>query len=152
MSPEVWLALFTHHMTSGTPTSAEAALEQAAKLMPEPPRQLALAQGYEMLDALADAEQALKDAATAGPTTSRRSGAWPRFRFAKVPCTKARGLLEKILAAPDNADAAAAAKPWARRAMVEMEGTAGTYRGTPAGPDAARAKIGAVRARSPRKI
>jgi len=49
------------------------------------------------------------------------------FQIRKGRSDEARTLIDKILAAPDDA-AAATAKPWARRAMAELEGRRGTYR------------------------
>ena len=125
--PEVWLALFTHRVAIGSLATADIALERAAKLMPEPQRQLALAQGYEMLNRFSDAEQVLQEAATGWPDDLEAIRGLASFQIRKGRAKEARELLEKILAAPDNA-IAAATKPWARRALVEMEGTRGTYR------------------------
>lgn len=125
--PEVWLALFTHRVTANSPATAEAALERAAALMPEPRRQLALAQGYEMLGRPADAERVLEEAVTARPDDVEAIRGLASFQIRKGRREEARALLQKILSAPESA-VVAETKPWARRAMVELEGGGGTYR------------------------
>jgi cellulose synthase operon protein C len=125
--PEVWLALFTHRIAAGSPATAERALDEAAKLMPEPRRQLALAQGYEMLGRPDDAERALGEAAAGWPEDLEAIQGLASFQIRKGKREDARELLDKILAAPDDA-IARATKPWARRAIAELEGSQGTYR------------------------
>lgn len=124
--PEVWLALFTHRAATGSPAAAEAALEQAVKLMSEPRRQLAQAQGYEMLGRASDAERLLREAAAGWPEDFEVVGALATFQVRHGNIREARGLLEKIVAS-DSA-AAKAMKPTARRALAELEGSRGTYR------------------------
>lgn len=125
--PEVWLALFTHRIAAGSPATAETALARAGELLPEPRRQLALAQGYEMLGRPADAERALQEAAAGWPNDLEAIRGLASFQIRSGQRVEARELLEKILAAPDDATAAAT-KPWARRSLAEMEGARGTYK------------------------
>jgi tetratricopeptide (TPR) repeat protein len=125
--PEVWLALFTHRIAAGSPATAERALDEAAKLMPEPRRQLALAQGYEMLGRPDDAERVLREGVAGWPDDLEAMRGLASFQIRKGRRKDARDLLDKILAAPDDA-VARATKPWARRAIAEMEGGQGTFR------------------------
>ncbi|MFM8414476.1 MAG: tetratricopeptide repeat protein, partial [Planctomycetota bacterium] len=125
--PEVWLALFTHRIAAGSPATAEPALERAGKLLPEPRRQLALAQGYEMLGRPDDAERALKEAAAGWPNDIEAIRGLASFQIRTGRREEARSLLQKILAAPDDATAAAT-KPWARRSLADLEGARGTYK------------------------
>lgn len=125
--PEVWLALFTHRIAAGNPATAEPALERAGKLLPEPRRQLALAQGYEMLGRPGDAERALKEAAAGWPKDVEAIRGLASFQIRTGRRDEARSLLEKILAAPDDA-MTAATKPWARRSLAELDGARGTYK------------------------
>ena len=49
---DVQLALFSHQAATGKKQVAERTLERAAELLQEPQKQLALAQGFEMLGRL----------------------------------------------------------------------------------------------------
>ena len=125
-NPEVWLALFTHRAAAKLP-NAEQPLQKAADLVPEPRRQLTLAQGYEMLGRNADAEQALREAAAGFPDDIEPLRALASFEIRKGDRSKARPLLDKILAAPDDNQLAAAAKPWARRAIADLLARGGSF-------------------------
>jgi tetratricopeptide (TPR) repeat protein len=124
--PEVWLALFTHRVSAEIP-DAEKPLQKAATLIPEPRRQIALAQGYEMLSRDAEAAQALRDAITSFPENVEAMRALASFELRKGDRSKARDLLEKILAASETDPFAADAKPWARRATAEVMAQEGSY-------------------------
>lgn len=124
--PEVWLALFTHRVSAQLP-EAEEALQKAAALIPEPRKQLSLAQGYEMLARDADAERALREALASFPENIEALRALASYEIRKGDPIKARDLLETILAAADDGPLAADAKPWARRATVELLAREASY-------------------------
>lgn len=124
-NPEIWLALFTHQANSGIPEAADA-LEKAASLMPEPRRQLALAQGYEMLNRPADAERVLREAVAGWPNDAEAIRGLASFQLRRGQRKEAEDLLRKILAGDDAV--AVATKPWARRALAESIASQGTYR------------------------
>ena len=125
-NPEVWLALFTQRVSAQLP-EAEDSLLKAAALIPEPKKQIALAQGYEMLGRDADAERALREAAAGFPENIEAMRALASFEIRKGDRTKARGLLEKMLASTDDDPMAAEAKPWARRATADLMAREGSY-------------------------
>lgn len=125
-SPEVWLAVFTHRASSKLP-DPEGPLVKAAELMPEPRRQLALAQGYEMLGRDADAAAAVRSASDAFPDDPEVMRALASYELRKGDQTKARGLLEKLLAASDDTPGAADIKLWARRASAELMAKNGSF-------------------------
>jgi predicted Zn-dependent protease len=123
-NPEVWLALFTHRVSNSLPDSEEP-LMKAASLIPEPKRQLALAQGYEMLGRDREAGDALRAANEAAPDDAEVTRALASFELRKGDRAKAGELLDKILASTD--DTSAGAKPWARRAMADLMAREGSY-------------------------
>lgn len=124
---EVWLALFTHQVAKGNQDAATA-LEKAGSLMAEPRRQLALAQGYEMLGRPADAEEVLREAVASSPDDAESIRGLASFLIRRGQPKEARELLQQILDAPADDAVAAATKPWARRAMAESIASQGTYR------------------------
>ncbi len=125
-NPEVWLAVFTHRVSNKLP-DPEAPLTKAAELLPEPRRQLTLAQGYEMLGRDADASAAARAASEAFPDDIDVMRAIASFEMRKGDPAKARSLFDKILGASDEIPAAAEAKPWARRASAELLGKNGSF-------------------------
>ncbi len=125
-SAEVWLALFTHRLTAGNPAAAERALTKASGLMEEPTRQLALAQGYEMLGRPTDAEQALRGAMAAWPDNLEAIRGLAAFEIRKGRLAEARTLLDKILAT--TGEDTAPFRSWARRVLAELTAERGTYR------------------------
>ena len=125
--PEVWLALFTHQVSMGSPDATEA-LAKAGSLMPEPRRQLAMSQGYEMLGRPADAEQELREAVAGWPNDAEAIRGLASFQIRRGQPKEARELLQQILDAPADDAVAVGTKPWARRAMAESMASQGTYR------------------------
>jgi len=124
--PEVWFALFSQRITANAPGQAVTALDRAVALMPEPRRQLALAQGYQMLGRGEEAGDLLEETARRWPDDTDALRSLAAFQISKGRRDEARRLLEQILAA-SSADAAVA-KPWARRALAELEAGQGSYR------------------------
>jgi len=125
-SAEIWLAVFTHRLNAGNPADAERALATAADLMEEPTRQLALAQGYEMLGRPADAERVLREAAVGWPDNLEAIRGLAAFEARRGRLREARRLLDTILAT--SGEDAAAYRSWARRMLAEMTAERGTYR------------------------
>lgn len=124
--PETWFALFSHRLAAGAPAQAVNALDRAAALMPEPRRQLTLAQGYQMLGRGDEAGELLEETARSWPENVEALRSLAAFQIGKGRRDEARRVLERILAA--DGDDAAAIKPWARRAMAELQAGLGTYR------------------------
>ena len=125
---EVWLALFAHQLGDGRRRAAENTLDNAAKALPEPQRQLVLAQGYEMLGRLEDAGREYRDAAKLAEDdiTVHRANAEFLLRHGRLK--DARQALEQLLARSDDLPNARTAKTWARRKMAELVAERGTYR------------------------
>jgi tetratricopeptide (TPR) repeat protein len=124
--PEVWLALFSYRLGTSDPAGAEKAITKAASLMPEPRRQMALAQAYEMLGRTADAERLLQEAVKGWPDDLDALRNLAAFEARRGRAQEARTLLEKILAM-DGKDVAAS-KAWARRVLTELTATRGTFK------------------------
>jgi Tfp pilus assembly protein PilF len=126
-NPETWLAVFNYRLATGDAESALAALEQAAALMPEPRRQLALAQGYRMLGRIREAGLLIEQTARQWPDDLDVSRALAGHQIGKGLGREARQTLERILAAGDG-PRQAAGKAWARRMLAELEAATGGYR------------------------
>lgn len=124
--PEVWLALFSYRLSTSDPEGAEKAIVRAANLMPEPRRQMALAQGYEMLGRTADAERLLQEAIQGWPEDLDTVRNLAAFEARRGRDKEARTLLEKILAMEGND--VNASKAWARRLLTELTATRGTFK------------------------
>ena len=125
-APETWFALFSQRLAAGAPAQAVKALEQAAELLPEPRRQLALAQGYQMLGRGDDAGELLEQTAKRFPDNVDALRGLAVFQLNKGRRDEARRLLEQLLTL--TGDEAAAAKPWARRGLAELRAAQGSYR------------------------
>jgi len=124
--PEVWLALFTHRLAAKTTAAPEQALVKATDLMPEPRRQLTLAQGYEMLGRNADAERLLREAVTGWPDDLEAIRSLAAFEVRKGRTADAKKLLDRILSS--TAEDSGPAKAWARRLTAELTAERGTHR------------------------
>lgn len=124
--PDVWLSLFTYRQATSDPAAAERAIAKAAALMPEPRRQLTLAQGYEMLGRADDAERSLREAVEGWPDDLSTIGAMAAFEARRGRSAEARELLDTILTS--TATDAAPNKAWARRVLAELTAGRGTYR------------------------
>ena len=128
---DVWLSLFAHQLAVGKKRAAEKTLDKAATTLAEPQRQLALAQGYEMLGKIDDAERAFLDASQVAPKdlAIARSRADFLVRNGR-PRAAEESLRQLVTDTADNADSPAirAARPWARRKLAELITTRGTYR------------------------
>jgi predicted Zn-dependent protease len=123
--PETWLALFNFRVATGGGEAALAPLERAVALMPEPRRQLTLAQGYQMLGQREKAAGVLQEAAGRWPDDLDVTRALAADQVSRGRRDEARQLLDKILTADDDA---ADAKSWARRTLAELEASRGSYR------------------------
>jgi len=124
--PEVWLAVFTHRRIASNPIGAERALKKASELMDEPRRQLALAQGYEMLGRSDEAERYLREAVEGWPENLDAVGGLAMFEARRGRSMEAKDLLDRILAATGKDTAPK--KAWARRMLAEQTAGRGTYR------------------------
>lgn len=124
--PQVWLAVFSHRLATANPAGAEQAIKRAAELIEEPQRQLALAQGYEMLARPADAERLLREALEGWPENVDVIGKVAAFEARRGRSDDARKLLERILASTEKK--AGPSKAWARRVLAELTAARGTYR------------------------
>lgn len=124
--PEVWLAVFEYRRIASNPIGAEVALKKASELMEEPRRQLALAQGYEMLGRPDAAERCLRETVAGWPENLDAVGGLAMFEARRGRSTEAKNLLDRILAATGKDTAVK--KAWARRMLAEMTASRGTYR------------------------
>jgi tetratricopeptide (TPR) repeat protein len=125
---EAWLALFSLQLAQGKRKAAELTLDRSADKLQEPVRSLALAQGYEILGKLDDAERLFTAAAAAAPDDMNvnRSGAEFLIRCGRL--VHAREALEAILAAKGDSEAVMSTQAWARRMLAELTAQRGNFR------------------------
>ena len=126
--PDVWLALFTSQASAGRKPAARRSLEKAASLMPEPQRQLTLAQGFEQLGDLEDAARTFGEAAAAAPDNLEVQRAYAASLVRAGRIVPARETLQKMIAASDTSSVAMATKAWARRLLAELIAERGNFR------------------------
>lgn len=124
---DAWLSLFSHQLGKGMRRAAENTLDRAAAALPEPQRQLVLAQGYEMLGRLEDAEREYREAAKLATDDVSVSRANAEFLVRHGRLKNARQALEQLIAAADDLPSTRMAKPWARRKLAELVADRGTY-------------------------
>lgn len=131
--PEGWLSLLSLQFSSGQRQAAERTLERAGEALEPPLRQMILAQGYEMLGRLDDAEQNFREAVA----TDRRSTAAARnlasFLVRRGRLAAARDELRAIVSeapqAPDGDDTDARdVTAWARRTLALLLAQSGGFR------------------------
>lgn len=123
--PDAWFALFSQRLAANAPAQAANALERAVGLLPEPRRQLALAQGYEMLGRVDQSGELLEETARRWPEDVDVLRNLAAFQISKGRRDEARKVLERLLKA--DGTAAVAAKPWARRGLAELYAAEGSY-------------------------
>ena len=126
--PETWLTLCSLQLAQGKRKAAEQTLDRAADKLQGPQRDLALAQGSEMLGRLDDAERFFRAAVTGAPqdlTVARRLA---EFLLRRGRLAPARETLDAIVAAQADSRDAQAAQTWARRMVAELVGQRGTFR------------------------
>jgi tetratricopeptide (TPR) repeat protein len=126
--PETWLTLCSLQLAQGKRKAAEQTLERAADKLQEPQRDLALAQGSEMLGRLDDAERFFRAAVTAAPQDLAVARRLAEFLLRCGRLAPARETLDAIVAARTDSRDAQAAQMWARRMVAEMVGQRGTFR------------------------
>ena len=125
---DVQLALFSHQAATGKKQAAERTLERAAELLQEPQKQLALAQGFEMLGRLEDSEAAFRKAVKVATADLETHRALASFLVRCGRLVPAQESLQVILDSPDDSKAAAATKAWARRLSAELIAERGSFR------------------------
>ena len=125
---DVWLALFAHQVASGKKQGAERTLEKATALIDEPQKQLARAQGLEMLGRLDEAEASFREAVQIAGNDLETHRALASFLVRCGRLAPARESLQVILDAQDESRAALATKSWARRLSAELIAERGNFR------------------------
>jgi cellulose synthase operon protein C len=125
---DVWLALFSHQAATGRKQAAERTLEKAADLMPEPQRQLARAQGYEMLARFDEAEKAFRDAVAVAPDDLDVNRGLASFLVRSGRLNPARETLQKIIDSTVDSTVAKSSKAWARRMLAELMADRGNFK------------------------
>lgn len=125
---DAWLSLFGHQLGNGKRRAAENTLDRAAAALGEPQRHLTLAQGYEMLGRLDEAEREYLAAskAAAGDVGVRQANAEFLVRHGRLK--EARQAIDGLLAISDDTPSARPAKAWGRRKLAELVADRGTYR------------------------
>lgn len=125
---DVWLALFSSQANAGRKPAARRSLEKAASLIPEPQRQLTLAQGLELLGDLEDAARTFGEAAAAAPDNLEVQRAYAASLVRAGRIGPARETLQTMIASSDASAAAVATKAWARRLLAELIAERGSFR------------------------
>lgn len=126
--PDAWLSLFAHQLGTGKRRAAETTLDRAAAALAEPQRQITLAQGYEMLGRLDDAEREYRAAVKAKPDDVAVRLANAEFLVRHGRLQEARTAIDELLDVPDDRPGAGPAKAWGRRKLAEILAARGTYR------------------------
>jgi tetratricopeptide (TPR) repeat protein len=126
--PEPWLALFMHQVATGKRRSAEQTLDRAAARLSGARKPLALAQGYEMLGRVDDAERQYRAGLEefANDTNLPRGLATLLLRAGRL--APAEEILRKTIDAPAENPETSGLKVWARRTLAELLAERGTYR------------------------
>jgi tetratricopeptide (TPR) repeat protein len=124
---DTWLALFAHQAALGNKPAAGRTLARAAGLLPEPQRQLTLAQGHEVLGRLDEAERSLREAADVSPGSLDVSRALAAFLVRRGRLGPARETLQSIIDSDIKSATAEEAKAWARRQLAELMAERGTF-------------------------
>jgi tetratricopeptide (TPR) repeat protein len=125
---DVWLALFSSQAGAGRKPAARRSLEKASSLLPEPQRQLTLAQGLELLGEIEEAAKTFGDAAAAAPDNLEVQRAYAASLVRAGRTKPARETLQKMIASGEATSAAIATKAWARRLLAELIAERGNFR------------------------
>ena len=126
--PETWLTLCSLQLAQGKRKAAEQTLDRAADKLLEPQRDLALAQGSEMLGRLEDAERFFRAAVKSAPQDLAVARRLAEFLLRCGRLAPARETLDAIVAAQADSRDAEATQAWARRVVAELVGQRGTFR------------------------
>jgi len=124
---DVWLALFSHQATVGRKPAARLSLEKAAALQEQPQREMTLAQGYEALGELEEAEKMFREAVANKPDDLEAQRGFASFLVRAGRVGPARETLQKMITAPDS-PTSAPVKAWARRLLAELIADRGNFR------------------------
>jgi cellulose synthase operon protein C len=125
---DVQLALFAYQASAGNKQAAERTLDRAAELMKEPQKQLARAQGLEMLGRIEDAEAAFREAVKVATDDLDTHRALASFLVRSGRLGPAQESLQVILGSTDDSKQAVATKAWARRLSAELIAEKGSFR------------------------
>lgn len=126
--PETWLTLFSLQLAAGRRKAAEQTLDRSADKLGEPQRGLALAQGYEMLGRLDDAERFYREAVAAAPQDIAAQRRLAEFLLRTGRLRPARDVLDGIIAASADTTVDRSTQAWARRVVAELVAERGTFR------------------------
>lgn len=126
--PEPWLALFTQQVAAGQRRSAEQTLDRAADRLSGARKPLALAQGYEMLGRIDDAERQYRAGLDEFPDDANLPRGLASLLLRAGRVAPAEEMLRRAVDAPGTAPEAAALKVWARRTLAELLAERGGYR------------------------
>lgn len=126
--PSVWLALFSSQLAAGQNRSAEQTLAKGGESLAPPQSQMFLAQGYELLGRIDDAEQSFREAVAAAPDSSAATRSLAGFLVRRGRLKAACEALEAIIAATGSDPARMQTQRWARRTLAEITAQSGSYR------------------------
>ncbi len=125
---EAWMALFNHQFAAGKRRLAENTLDKAAASLAAPNRQIVLAQGYEMLGRLDEAEESYRAAIAAVPEDQAAARGLASFLIRRGRLNPAKDVLRDMVAVEDDSPATKTAKIWARRALAQLTAESGGYK------------------------
>jgi len=126
--PSVWMALFSSQLAAGQNRSAEQTLAKGGEAIAAPQGQMFLAQGYELLGRINDAEQSLREAVAAAPDSPAAARSLAGFLVRRGRLGAACESLEAIIAATGSDPARSQTRQWARRTLADIRAQSGNYR------------------------
>lgn len=127
--PETWLTLFSHQLASGKRKPAENTLDRAAGRLGEPASHMVLAQGYEMLGRLPEAESEYRETVKAQPDDLSASRSLAAFLVRRGKLNPAREELRRIVDTKADDPSSRGIQRWARRTLAQLTAESGGYRG-----------------------
>jgi len=126
--PSVWMALLSSQLAAGQKRSAEQTLAKGGEAIAPPQGQMFLAQGYELMGRIEDAEQSFRAAVAAAPDSPAATRSLAGFLVRRGRLAAACETLESIIAATGSDPARKQTRQWARRTLAEIRAQSGNYR------------------------
>lgn len=123
--PAVWMALFSSQLATGQLRAAENTLRRGGEALAPPKRQMFIAQGYERLGRMDDAEKSFQEAVAAAPDSPAAARSLAGFLVRRGRLTAACEALRAIITATGSDPASMRTKQWARRALAEIVAQSG---------------------------
>ena len=125
--PSAWLLLFAAQLAGGQRRPAERTLARMEEHLDTPRRELACAQGHEVLGQLAETERRYRAAVAAAPADPQTNLALTAFFLRRGRLGEARSQLESLMALPGDTPAVRRSRQQARQSLAQLVARTGTY-------------------------